>query len=90
MGFRSGPFDAEHTKSYQNHFSNPKRYDDASPRFLCMVVPTRIYVPQIKLSQILHEHVYIAIKLKNAVKHFIKKSRGNHKKSCGSQLKKKR
>ena len=75
MGFRSGPFDAEHAKSYQNRFSNPKRYDDPSPRFLCMGVPTRIYVPLIKLSQILHEHVYIAIKLKNAVKHFIKKSR---------------
>ena len=61
-----------------------------SPRFLYMGVPTRIYVPQIKLSQILHEHVYIAIKLKNAVKHFIKKSRRNHKKSCGSQIKKKK
>ena len=51
-GFRYGPFDAEHPKSYQNRFSNPKRYDDPSPRFLCMGVPTRIYVPQIKLSQI--------------------------------------
>ena len=62
-------------KSYQNRFSNPKRYDDPSPRFLYMGVPTRIYVPLIKLSQILHEHVYIAIKLKSAVKHFIRKSR---------------
>ena len=74
-GFRYEPFDAENPKSYQNRFSNPKRYDDSSPRFLCMVVPTRIYVPLIKLSQILHEHVYIAIKLKNTLKHFIKKSR---------------
>ena len=74
-GFRSGPFDAEHPKSYQNRFSNPKRYDDPSARFLYMGVPTRIYVPLIKLSQILHEHVYIAIKLKNTLKHFIKKSR---------------
>ena len=75
MGFRYGPFETEHAKSYQNRFSDPKRYDDPSPRFLYMGVPTRIYVPLIKLSQILHEHVYIAIKLKSAVKHFIKKSR---------------
>ena len=89
MGFRSGSFDAEHPKSYQNRFSNPKMYDDLTPRFLYIGVPTRNYVPLIKLSQTLHEHVYIAIKLKSAVKHFIKKSRRNHKKSCGSQIKKK-
>ena len=80
-GFRSGPFDAEHAKSYQNRFSNPKRYDDPSPRFLYMGVPTRIYVPLIKLSQILHEHVYIAIKLKKYLKTFHKEIETcNHKK----------
>ena len=88
-GFRYEPFDAENPKSYQNRFSNPKRYDDSSPRFLCMVVPTRIYVPLIKLSQILHEHVYIAIKLKKYLKTFHKEIETcNHKKSCRSQIKK--